>query len=286
MPFGGASPLPHYPESHENPPGLQALIDDGVIDEVLRPLKSGKEASVYVVRCGDECAAPRSTRTWPAQLPGARAVPGRPQGARQPRGARDRQGQQLRPQASRKPPGRTPRSTRFTSCADAGVRVPKPHGYFHGVLVMELVTDADGHSAPRLGEVELTPERRASTTRFLIRQVVRMLCCGLIHGDLSEYNVLVAPDGPVIIDLPQVVERRRQQRRARDAAARRQQPQRQPRPLRAGTARRPTTARRCGRCSRPASCSRTANSPAVRARRDDGRRRRVRCRSRTRARKR
>jgi RIO kinase 1 len=89
--------------------------------------------------------------------------------------------------------------------AEAGVRVPQPHGYFHGVLLMELVTDAGGHSAPRLGEVELTPEQARLFHVELVRDVVRMLCLGLIHGDLSEYNVLVAPVGPVIIDLPQVV---------------------------------------------------------------------------------
>ncbi|MBA3487378.1 MAG: serine protein kinase RIO, partial [Lysobacter sp.] len=88
---------------------------------------------------------------------------------------------------------------------DAGVRVPEPYGYYHGVLVMELVIDADGHSAPRLCEVDLTPEQARGFHRFLVRQVVKMLCVGLIHGDLSEYNVLVGPEGPVIIDLPQVV---------------------------------------------------------------------------------
>ena len=88
---------------------------------------------------------------------------------------------------------------------EAGVRVPEPFGYFHGVLVMELVVDADGHSAPRLGEVELSALQARGFHRFLIHQVQKMLCIGLIHGDLSEYNVLVAPDGPVIIDFPQVV---------------------------------------------------------------------------------
>jgi RIO kinase 1 len=87
----------------------------------------------------------------------------------------------------------------------AGVRVPKPHGYFHGVLLMELVTDAAGHSAQRLGEVELTAQEARDYHERLIADVVRMLCIGMIHGDLSEYNVLVAPGGPVIIDLPQVV---------------------------------------------------------------------------------
>jgi RIO kinase 1 len=88
---------------------------------------------------------------------------------------------------------------------DAGVRVPEPYGYYHGVLVMELVTDAAGFSAPRLGEVELTPEQAREFHAVLMRQVVRMLCCGLIHGDLSQYNVLVGPDGPIVIDFPQVV---------------------------------------------------------------------------------
>jgi RIO kinase 1 len=88
---------------------------------------------------------------------------------------------------------------------DAGVRVPRPHGYHHGVLLMVLVTDADGHSAPRLGEVELSPELARDFHAQLIADVVRMLCVGLIHGDLSAYNVLVGPEGPVVIDFPQVV---------------------------------------------------------------------------------
>ncbi len=87
----------------------------------------------------------------------------------------------------------------------AGVRVPKPYGYFNDVLVMELVTDSAGEPAPRLGEIDLSPERAREYHDFLIRQIVRMLHIGLIHGDLSEFNVLVASDGPVIIDLPQVV---------------------------------------------------------------------------------
>jgi RIO kinase 1 len=88
----------------------------------------------------------------------------------------------------------------------AGVRVPQPFGFFSGVLLMELVTDAEGHSAPRLGEVDLSPEQAREFHAFLIRQVVCMLCVGLIHGDLSEFNVLVGPEGPVIIDLPQAVD--------------------------------------------------------------------------------
>ena len=87
----------------------------------------------------------------------------------------------------------------------AGVRVPKPFGYFNDTLLMELVTDSAGDPAPRLGDVELSPEIAREYHRVLMRQIVRMLSIGLIHGDLSEFNVLVGPDGPVIIDLPQVV---------------------------------------------------------------------------------
>ena len=85
------------------------------------------------------------------------------------------------------------------------MRVPEPHGFFHGVLVMELVTDAEGYSAPRLGEVVLAADTAREYHAMLVRDVVRMLCCGLIHGDLSAYNVLVGPEGPVVIDFPQVV---------------------------------------------------------------------------------
>jgi RIO kinase 1 len=87
----------------------------------------------------------------------------------------------------------------------AGVRVPKPYGYFDGVLLMELVVDAEGYSAPSLGDIEFTPEEALSCHRLLMQQVQRMLCAGMIHGDLSQYNVLAGRDGPVIIDLPQAV---------------------------------------------------------------------------------
>src|SRR5690606_5838862 len=90
--------------------------------------------------------------------------------------------------------------------AGAGVKVPKPYGYFEGVLLMELVTDAEGSAAPRLNDLDLSAEDARHYHGILIRQIVRMLCAGLVHGDLSEYNVLVGSDGPVIIDLPQAVD--------------------------------------------------------------------------------
>ena len=187
------------------PKALQPLIDDGVIDEVLRPLKSGKEASVYIVRSGDIVRCAKVYKDM-----GQRSFQQRTtyQEGRQVRGSR-----QARAMGKSTRFGRKEQETAWKNAevdalyqlAGAGVRVPEPYGYFNGVLVMEMITDAEGFSAPGLGDVELTGEQAREYHAFLIGQIVRMLCAGLIHGDLSEYNVLVGPDGPVIIDLPQVV---------------------------------------------------------------------------------
>jgi RIO kinase 1 len=187
------------------PKGLQPLIDDGVIDEVVRPLKSGKEASVYVVRSGDEIRCAKVYKDM-----GQRSFQQRVayQEGRKVRGSREQRAIGKASKFGRKSQEAAWKNTEVDALfqlAAAGVRVPQPYGYFNGVLVMELVTDADGQSAPRLGEVDLWEEEAREFHSFLMRQVVLMLCEGLIHGDLSEYNVLVAPDGPVIIDLPQVV---------------------------------------------------------------------------------
>ena len=187
------------------PHGLQPLIDDGVIDAVLRPLKSGKEASVYVVRSGAETLCAKVYKNMAHRSFQARV---QYQEGRKFRGSR-----QARAIAKSTKFGRREQETEWKNTevdalyrlAEAGVRVPQPRGFFHGVLLMELITDEQGDNAPRLGEVELAPERARAFHTELIRDVVRMLCLGLIHGDLSEYNVLVTPNGPVIIDLPQVV---------------------------------------------------------------------------------
>jgi len=189
----------------KTPPGLQALIDDGVIDQVIRPLKSGKEASVYVVRCGDDVRCAKVYKDM-----GQRSFQARVQyqEGRKVRGSR-----QARAIGKASKFGRREMEENWKNAevdalyqlTAAGVRVPQPFGYFNGVLVMELVTDADGYAAPRLGDVALSADTARDYHGFLVRQVARMLCLGLIHGDLSEYNVLVGPDGPVIIDLPQVV---------------------------------------------------------------------------------
>jgi RIO kinase 1 len=189
----------------KTPQGLQALIDDGVIDEVLRPLKSGKEAAVYIVRSGDEIRCAKVYKDL-AQRSFQQRV--QYQEGRKVRGSR-----QARAIGKASKYGRKQQEVAWKNAEvdalyllrDAGMRVPEPYGYFHGVLVMELVTDAEGSSAPRLGEVELSAQTAREYHRVLVQQVVRMLCTGLIHGDLSAYNVLVGPDGPVMIDFPQVV---------------------------------------------------------------------------------
>ena len=189
----------------KTPQGLQALIDDGVIDEVIRPLKSGKEASVYVVRSGSDVRCAKVYKDMAQRSFQARV---QYQEGRKVRGSRQARAIGKASKFGRKQQEIAWKNTEVDALyqlAAAGVRVPQPYGYFNGVLVMELVTDAEGRSAPRLGEVELEPEQARRYHRFLVGQVVRMLCAGLIHGDLSEYNVLVAPEGPVIIDLPQVV---------------------------------------------------------------------------------
>jgi len=188
------------------PAGLQPLLEDGVIDEVIRALKSGKEASVYVVRSGTElrCAkvykdmAQRSFQQR-AQYQEGRKV----RGSRQARAMAKSTRYGRREQESA---WKNAEVTALYQLAAAGVRVPRPHGYFNDVLVMELVTDTEGRSAPRLAEVELAPGLAQTYHDFLMRQIVRMLCSGVIHGDLSAYNVLIAADGPVIIDLPQAVD--------------------------------------------------------------------------------
>jgi RIO kinase 1 len=189
----------------KTPKGLQALIDDGMIDEVLRPLKSGKEASVYVVRSGSEVLCAKVYKDMAQRSFQARV---QYQEGRKVRGSRHARAIGKASKFGRRQQETDWKNTEVDALyrlADAGVCVPRPHGYFHGVLLMALITDESGASAPRLGEVTLVPEQARAFHDELIRDVVRMLCLGLIHGDLSEYNVLVAPDGPVLIDFPQVV---------------------------------------------------------------------------------
>jgi RIO kinase 1 len=189
----------------KTPTGLQPLIDDGVIDEVLRSLKSGKEATVYLVRSGAHTRCAKVYRDTAQRSFKKRA---QYQEGRSVRGSRQTRAIGKSTSFGRREQEAAWKNTEVDALYQlvaAGVRVPKPYGYFDGVLVMELVTDAAGDPAPRLGEVELSAETAREYHGALIRDVVRMLSIGLIHGDLSEFNVLVAPDGPVIIDLPQAV---------------------------------------------------------------------------------
>ena len=187
------------------PKGLQALVDDGKVDAVLRQLKSGKEASVYVVACGEQIRCAKLYKD--AEHRGFHKLAAYQEG-RKARGSRD-----ARAMAKRGRHGRRMQESEWTNAevtalyrlAHAGVRVPIPFGVYDRVLLMELVMDAQGNPAPRLNDVAMSAEQARTWHAFTIAQIVRMLCVGLIHGDLSEYNVLLDAAGPVIIDLPQAV---------------------------------------------------------------------------------
>ena len=190
----------------KTPKRLQTLVTEGLVDEVIGQLMSGKEATVYMVRCGDEirCAKvykdtkQRSFRNNASYQEGRKV-----KNSRQARamGKGTRYGRQMQEEA-----WQSAEVDALYRLAAAGVSVPQPYICYEGVLRRELVTDADGNPAPRLNDIELTAEQSLTFHAGLINQVVRMLCAGIIHGDLSEYNILVGSDGPVIIDLPQAVD--------------------------------------------------------------------------------
>ena len=201
------------------PPRLQSLIEEGLIDSVVRQLMSGKEAMVFVVRCGDETrcakiykeATQRSFRqavdyTENRKVKNSRSARAMAKGSKFGRQEQEAAWQSAEVDA-------------LYRLAAAGVRVPQPYNFHDGVLLMELVTDAQGDAAPRLNDVAFTPEQARSHHATLIAEVVRMLCAGVVHGDLSEFNILLAHsagvdgaddengvDFPVIIDLPQAVD--------------------------------------------------------------------------------
>jgi RIO kinase 1 len=190
----------------KTPKRIQSLVDEGLVDEVIRQLMSGKEATVYMVRCGEEirCAKvykdvnQRSFRNNASYQEGRKV-----KNSRQTRAMEkgSRYGRQMQEEA-----WQSAEVDALYRLAAAGVRVPQPYICHEGVLLMELVTDAEGDPAPRLNDIELTEEQALDFHAELLNQVVRMLCAGVIHGDLSEYNILVGSDGPVIIDLPQAVD--------------------------------------------------------------------------------
>ncbi len=202
---GGKAPKAQnaYMKPH---PRLQPLIEDGLIDTVVRQLMSGKEAMVFVVQCGDETrcakiykeATQRSFRqavdyTENRKVKNTRQARAMTKGTKFGRQAQEAAWQSAEVDA-------------LFRLADAGVRVPKPYTFSDGVLLMELVTDDQGDAAPRLNDVTFAPEQARTLHTTLMTEVVRMLCAGIIHGDLSQFNILLAEDGPVIIDLPQAVD--------------------------------------------------------------------------------
>lgn len=188
------------------PARLQTLVAEGLIDGVVRQLKSGKEADVYVVHCGGEVRAAKVYKE--AHKRSFR------QAVDYTENRKVRNSRQARAMAKGTAFGRQQQEAAWQSAevdalyrlAAAGVRVPRPSNFLDGVLLMELVTDAHGDAAPRLNDLSFSAEQAEQHHATLIDEVVRMLCAGVIHADLSEFNILLAADGPVIIDLPQAVD--------------------------------------------------------------------------------
>lgn len=188
------------------PKRLQPLLEDGLIDGVVRQLMSGKEAMVFVVRCKDETRCAKVYKE--ADKRSFR------QAVDYTENRKTKNTRQARAMAKRTRFGRKAQEDAWQNAevdalyrlAAAGVRVPKPYNFHEGVLLMELVKDEQGEAAPRLNDLEFTRDMARTHHRRLIREVVRMLCAGVVHGDLSEFNILIGGDGPVIIDLPQAVD--------------------------------------------------------------------------------
>jgi len=188
------------------PKRIQPLIEDGLVDEVISQLMSGKEATVYIVRCGTEIRCAKVYKEA-HQRSFKKAV-------QYQEGRKGRNSRRARAMEKGSKFGRDQQEEAWQNAevdalyrlANAGVRVPKPYGCFDGVLLMELITDDEGHVAPRLNDVSMTSELALADHAVVMKYVMRMLCAGVVHGDLSEFNVLVDDYGPVIIDLPQAVD--------------------------------------------------------------------------------
>lgn len=188
------------------PKRLLPLIEDGLIDEVIRPLMSGKEAAVFIVRRGSEICC--------AKVYKEAAKRSFKQAVQYQEGRKVRNSRRARAMEKGSKFGRNQQEDAWQNAevdalyklADAGVRVPVPYGCFDGVLLMELVTNEEGHVAPRLNDVAMSSEQAVEDHTVIMHYVKLMLCAGLVHGDLSEFNVLVDDYGPVIIDLPQAVD--------------------------------------------------------------------------------
>lgn len=188
------------------PKRLLPLIEYGLIDEVMYPLMSGKEADVFVVRCGDEerCAKIYKESRTRSFKQAVKYTEGRK--VRNTRRARAMEKGSRFGRDQQEEVWQNAEVSALYRLDAADVRVPRPYGCVEGVLLMELITDEAGDVAPRLADVSMSPEQAVEDFEMVIRYVVRMLCVGIVHGDLSEFNVLVDEGGPVIIDLPQAVD--------------------------------------------------------------------------------
>ncbi|MGI2095975.1 PA4780 family RIO1-like protein kinase [Shewanella glacialipiscicola] len=190
----------------KTPKRIQPLVDEGLVDEVISQLMSGKEATVYVVRSGDDIRCAKVYKEADKRS--------FKQAVLYQEGRKVRNSRRARAMEKGSKFGRDQQEEAWQNAevdalyrlANAGVRVPTPYGCFDGVLLMELVTDADGHVAPRLNDVSMSAEKALRDHALVMEYVKYMLCEGLVHGDLSEFNVLVDSKGPVIIDLPQAVD--------------------------------------------------------------------------------
>jgi len=190
----------------KTPKSIEPLVRDGLVDEVLRPLKSGKEAAVYVVLSEGEI---RCAKVYKEVNQRGFHKQAQYQEGRKVRNSRQARAMEKNTRFGRKQQEEVWQNAEVDALyrlAAAGVRVPQPYNFVEGVLLMELVTDEHGSAAPRLNDLELSREQALEYHGLLIKEVVRMLCAGLVHGDLSEYNILVDANGPVIIDLPQAVD--------------------------------------------------------------------------------
>ncbi len=188
------------------PKRIQPLVDDGLVDEVISQLMSGKEATVFMVRCGDEirCAKVYKEANKRSFKKAAQYQEGRK--SRNSRRARAMEKGSKYGRNQQEEAWQNAEVDALYTVAEAGVRVPHPFGCFDGVLLMELITDEAGDVAPRLNDVVMSKEQAIEDHQLVMSYVARMLCAGIVHGDLSEFNVLVDDYGPVIIDLPQAVD--------------------------------------------------------------------------------
>ena len=188
------------------PKKFELLVHNGLVDEVVSQLMSGKEAEVYVVQSMGELRCAKVYKDADNRSFSRQAL--------YQEGRKVRNSRQARAIGKNTRYGRKEQEGAWQNAevdalqrlAAAGVRVPQIFSFVGGILLMELVVDDSGCSAPRLNDVKLTGAQAREYHRAMIKQIVLMLCAGLVHGDLSEYNVLVGSAGLVIIDLPQAID--------------------------------------------------------------------------------